>query len=186
MTLVRQKPKKKFFRLKAGVFVKLIRVYPCYSCSRNRKNHHFSCKFRRKVVLFASEMVQTVSCRDASRHIKRTATSLWVGGVRDISEMRPKKPFVRPVSEGVYERYVLCIQTSQLWNSPQRYRNDKRLRLIDYSCLIGVPTWVYCVSMYIVIWRGLAALLILGEGQCEGLNAGISRRAIHAFFISLN
>jgi len=39
--------------------------------------------------------------------------------------------------------------------------------------------------VYIIAWRGLAALLILDWGQCEGLNAGMGRcRNSHAFFIS--
>jgi hypothetical protein len=43
--------------------------------------------------------------------------------------------------------------------------------------------------MYIIfIGRGLAALLILGEGQCEGLNTGMSEkvRTSQAFFVSIN
>ena len=40
---------------------------------------------------------------------------------------------------------------------------------------------------YIIAWRGLAALLILGEGQCEGLTAGMGEgRNSHAFFVSTN
>ena len=27
--------------------------------------------------------------------------------------------------------------------------------------------------VHIITWRGLAALLILGEGQCEGLSTGM-------------
>ena len=39
----------------------------------------------------------------------------------------------------------------------------------------------------IITWRGLAALLILGKGQCEGLNAGMSESRIsHAFFVSIS
>ena len=30
--------------------------------------------------------------------------------------------------------------------------------------------------VYIIAWRGLAALLILDEGQCEGLNAGMGEK----------
>ena len=36
-----------------------------------------------------------------------------------------------------------------------------------------------------ITWRGLAALLILGKRQCEGLNAGMGRSSYsHAFFVS--
>ena len=39
--------------------------------------------------------------------------------------------------------------------------------------------------VYIITWRGLAALLILDWGQCEGLDAGMGRsRNSHAFFVS--
>lgn len=38
----------------------------------------------------------------------------------------------------------------------------------------------------IITWRGLAALLILAQGQCEGLNTGIGgSRNSHAFFVSI-
>lgn len=38
--------------------------------------------------------------------------------------------------------------------------------------------------VYIITWRGLAALLILDWGQCEGLNAGMGRSSYsHAFFL---
>lgn len=37
----------------------------------------------------------------------------------------------------------------------------------------------------IITWRGLAALLILEVGQCEGLNAGMGEsRNSHAFFVT--
>ena len=41
--------------------------------------------------------------------------------------------------------------------------------------------------VYIIAWRGLAALLILGEGQCEGLKSGMGEivRFSHAFFVSV-
>ena len=32
------------------------------------------------------------------------------------------------------------------------------------------------LGVYIITWRGLAALLILEVGQCEGLNAGMSEK----------
>ena len=39
----------------------------------------------------------------------------------------------------------------------------------------------------IVAWRGLAALLILTWGQCEGLSIGMGEgRNSHAFFVSRN
>ena len=39
----------------------------------------------------------------------------------------------------------------------------------------------------IITWRGLAALLILAQGQCEGLNTGMGRSSnSHAFFISIH
>ena len=39
----------------------------------------------------------------------------------------------------------------------------------------------------IVTWRGLAALLILGMGQCESLKSGMGEgRNSHAFFVSIN
>ena len=44
--------------------------------------------------------------------------------------------------KGVYGRYILRVQTSQLWNQSQRYRN-------------GTPTWVYyilTIALYIYIW----------------------------------
>lgn len=38
----------------------------------------------------------------------------------------------------------------------------------------------------IITWRGLAALLILVQGQCEGLTAGMGEsRNSHAFFVSI-
>jgi hypothetical protein len=45
-----------------------------------------------------------------------------------------------------------------------------------------------CWYEYNSIGRGLAALLILGEGQCEGLNAGMGEkvRISHAFFVSIH
>ena len=37
--------------------------------------------------------------------------------------------------------------------------------------------------VYIIAWRGLAALLILVWGQCEGLKSGMGEcRNSHAFF----
>ena len=37
-----------------------------------------------------------------------------------------------------------------------------------------------------ITWRGLAALLILEERQCEGLTAGMGEsRNSHAFFVSI-
>ncbi len=41
--------------------------------------------------------------------------------------------------------------------------------------------------VYIIAWRGLAALLILVWGQCEGLRAGMGEkvRFSHAFFVSV-
>jgi len=36
-----------------------------------------------------------------------------------------------------------------------------------------------------ITWRGLSALLILGMGQCESLNAGMGRCSYsHAFFVT--
>ena len=41
--------------------------------------------------------------------------------------------------------------------------------------------------VYIITWRGLAALLILEEGQCEGLNTGMGEklRTPMPFFVSI-
>jgi len=45
---------------------------------------------------------------------------------------------------------------------------------------------MYSVDVYIITWRGLAALLILVQGQCEGLTAGMGEsRNSHAFFLPL-
>jgi len=45
---------------------------------------------------------------------------------------------------------------------------------------------MYSVDVYIITWRGLAALLILVQGQCEGLTAGMGEsRNSHAFFFTL-
>ena len=39
----------------------------------------------------------------------------------------------------------------------------------------------------IITWRGLAALLILGMGQCEGLRSGMGEsRNSHAFLFPYN
>ena len=35
---------------------------------------------------------------------------------------------------------------------------------------------MYSEWLYIVTWRGLAALLILVQGQCEGLRAGMGEK----------
>ncbi len=41
------------------------------------------------------------------------------------------------------------------------------------------------LGVYIITWRGLAALLILEVGQCEGLRTGMGRSSnSHAFFVS--
>ena len=48
-------------------------------------------------------------------------------------------------------------------------------RCVAVSCIYGITR------------RGLTALLILGEGQCEGLKSGMGEgRISHAFFVSVH
>lgn len=60
---------------------------------------------------------------------------------------------------------------------------------IGWGLLSGmsVTDGEYVGSVYNIAWRGLAALLILDTGQCEGLIAGMGGSSIsHAFFVSIH
>lgn len=75
---------------------------------------------------------------------------------------------------------------------PSEDTATKRPCRVYYTCMPRVyphVTWrTLSLHTYYIIrnWRGLAELLILTEGQCEGQMSGISKECFsHVFFMSL-
>ena len=103
--------------------------------------------------------------------------------VKYLLEKEIIKPFVGQVSERRLRTLSFCA--FKLRNLETSHRDNATL-----SAYVGrlYPSRCYIVNVYhpivnIITWRGLAALLILDWGQCEGLNAGMGRCSYsHAFF----
>ena len=94
-------------------------------------------------------------------------------------------PFVgQTEGKGVYGRYHSVSSNFANLNPYTGGNATISVCVGDY-----IPTCaIYSVHVeYIIAWRGLAALLILREGQCEGLNVGMGEsRNSHAFFVSIH
>ena len=75
--------------------------------------------------------------------------------------------------EGVYERYRSVYSNFAHLNHVTEVMQRNAYVGGLYPCC-GYN--MYSLQPYIITWRGLAALLILDMGQCEGLNTGMGTK----------
>ena len=84
-------------------------------------------------------------------------------------------PFVgQAEGKGVYERYRSVLSNFATLNRVTEDNATGRLRglIISQRCYTVMSSELSCI----ITWRGLAALLILNTGQCEGLIVGMSEK----------
>ena len=91
----------------------------------------------------------------------------------------------RSEGKGVYGRYRSVLSN---FATLKRVTDDNATVGACVGGLYPNPCYIFKVYsmkvVYIIAWRGLAALLILNTGQCEGLIVGMGEgRISHAFFI---
>ena len=78
-----------------------------------------------------------------------------------------------PKGKGVYGRYHSVLSNFANLNRVTEDNATGRLR----GWIIFLPSvYMYRKEAYIIAWRGLAALLILNTGQCEGLIVGMGTK----------
>lgn len=71
----------------------------------------------------------------------------------------------------VYGRYLLTFKSRKFELSSRRYGNGN----VHVGCIIFVRVY-YTPTFLNMSRRGLTALLILDDGQCESLKVGISEK----------
>ena len=149
--------------------------HACLKVEKKLKVNSFLSFFAKRVELLR---IYSYICARLSQPIAAGRVKTNIDGI-----LRPTKPFVG-LADGKRRLRTLsfCAFKLRTFETLHRDNATEVPAWVDY-----IPTTVvYVISqrsvVNIVTWRGLAALLILGEGQCEGLNAGMGEgRNSHAF-----
>ena len=117
------------------------------------------------VFIFLAKFIRNI-CEYQNKSLSLSPTKPVLsrtGRVKDIDGMRPRKPFVRSVSKR---------RLRTLHSVPSNFATLKRIT--GYNATERLRRCIIC--QYNITWRGLAALLILDTGQCEGLKAGMGEK----------